>query len=108
LNRTIRPGPPERLDPEARQMWLRIVHDRPADFFSPSNLPLLEEYCAAHCATRGLWEKLHDLEPLDPDFAPVLQSALALVDTSGKLAGALGLLPEGGEWTEDDPEPEVA
>jgi hypothetical protein len=88
-------------------MWLEIIHDRSPDHFSPCNLSLLEEYCAAHAATLPLWEQLSAMSPLDPGFAEVLRSARESVEVGCKLAGALGLLPEGGTLDDDAPD-EVA
>ena len=40
-----RPEPPEGLDVAARDVWLDVVENLPADWFEPVMLPVLEQYC---------------------------------------------------------------
>ena len=40
-----RPEPPECLDVSARDVWLDVVDNLPADWFEPVMLPVLEQYC---------------------------------------------------------------
>jgi hypothetical protein len=37
--------PPEHLTVAAKRLWREIVDDRPADFFRPGSLQLLEVFC---------------------------------------------------------------
>ena len=40
-----RPEPPECLDVSARDVWLGVVENLPADWFEPVMFPFLEQYC---------------------------------------------------------------
>jgi phage terminase small subunit len=41
------PSPPSHLSKNAKKVWGDIVGCRPADFFSPGSLHLLEQFCVA-------------------------------------------------------------
>lgn len=44
-NYILRPDAPPSLAGKSRDLWQSIVGCRPADFFAPGNLQLLEKYC---------------------------------------------------------------
>jgi hypothetical protein len=43
--RLERPKPPFDLSDEGCEVWLNVVNDHPADWFSPATYPLLTQYC---------------------------------------------------------------
>ena len=42
---TKHPRPPAHLTPAAKRIWREVVECRPADFFRPGALHLLETFC---------------------------------------------------------------
>ena len=45
FGKTERVTPPHDLTDEEVEVWVRIVNNEPADWFSPSTVPLLTQYC---------------------------------------------------------------
>ena len=64
-----RAPPPEHLTPEQAQVWREVLDDLPADWFRPSNLPLLEPYCRHVVASRRV-AQLIELEEKSDAFDP--------------------------------------
>jgi hypothetical protein len=58
----VHPKPPENLSKPAKAIWHEIVDCRPADFFKPGALHLLEQLCVATVAAR----RVADLVEEDP------------------------------------------
>lgn len=40
-----RPEPPDELKPREKTLWKRVVDSKPADWFTPGDIPLLVDYC---------------------------------------------------------------
>jgi hypothetical protein len=60
--------PPDTLSQEQAEVWYNVVENEPADWFSESNLPLLEQYCRHVVASRRVAQLIKDAETdIDPD-----------------------------------------
>lgn len=57
-----RPAPPERMSPEAREEWQRVVNALPADWFGAETWALLEAYCNSVAQMRWLDAKAFELQ----------------------------------------------
>jgi hypothetical protein len=84
-NPSRKPAAPARLNPEARQVWRRIVADRPDGWFRPGSLELLEDYCFFVVEGRRVIEALAKVEPTDSRSYARLLRMLALI-TSTEIA----------------------
>jgi hypothetical protein len=60
-----RPPAPDRLKPEMRDEWQKIVHRMPADYFTAEQLPVLEELCRIIIYARAAGAAL-DANPAEP------------------------------------------
>ena len=58
-----RAAPPDRLGGEESTIWREIVASKPADWFGPDNLPLLEHYCTSVAESRRVARKLREVGP---------------------------------------------
>ena len=53
-----KPTPPKHMSAAARSIWRQIVADRPADWFRPGSLLLLEQLCEIMVAQRAALAQL--------------------------------------------------
>ena len=60
------PVPPGYLSREAKKLWREIVGARPADYFQPGSLQLLEQFCETMVAQRVALENMAAVAR-DPD-----------------------------------------
>ena len=58
-----RAAPPDRLGGDESTIWREIVASKPADWFGPDNLPLLEHYCTMVAESRRVARKLREVGP---------------------------------------------
>ena len=80
-----RPAPPERLGPEAGELWTGIMRERPAGYFDAAGLALAEQYCpVARHAVRG------EARSLDVGCATIL---CAVTDMMVRVGQRLALFP---------------
>jgi hypothetical protein len=77
--------PPGYLSAEAKRIWREIVLSRPADFFRPGSLHLLEQFCVGMVAQRANLRTLES-SPLDRvAIAKMSKLALVLNATAARL-----------------------
>jgi hypothetical protein len=85
------PSPPRDLDCAAAKLWRAITGDRPADWFTPATLRLLQRFCR----TAVYVERLHDAldsEPVGGEAAVrVFKQVLAGNASLGILAAKMRL-----------------
>jgi hypothetical protein len=62
------PAPPKTLSREAKAIWKEIVLARPADFFAPGALHLLEQFCVATVAARQVARSIEIDPTADTDI----------------------------------------
>jgi hypothetical protein len=62
------PLPPKTLSREAKTVWKEIVTARPADFFAPGSLHLLEQFCVATVAARQVARSIQIDPTADTDI----------------------------------------
>jgi hypothetical protein len=67
LDRTERIKPPHDLVDEEVEVWVAVVNNEPADWFSPSTAPLLANYCRHVVSARRVAE-LIERATSDPDL----------------------------------------
>lgn len=67
LSRIERPLAPHDLTDEEVEVWARIVESLPADWFTPSTIPLLAQYCRHAIQARRIAE-LVERGTADPDL----------------------------------------
>jgi hypothetical protein len=65
------PKPPRELGPAAAKLWRAIAADRPADWFTPATLRLLQRFCRTAIYAERLHDGL-DREPVGSETAVVL------------------------------------
>ena len=65
------PVPPRDLDQAAANLWRAIAQDRPADWFTPATLRLLQRFCRTSVYAERLHDALDD-EPIGGNRAVVL------------------------------------
>lgn len=63
-----RQRPPHDLSDEEVEVWSAVVNSEPADWFSPSTVPLLAQYCRHTIHARRIAE-LIERATADPDLA---------------------------------------
>lgn len=63
-----RQRPPHDLSDEEVEVWSAVVNSEPADWFSPSNVPLLSQYCRHTIHARRIAE-LIERATSDPELA---------------------------------------
>jgi hypothetical protein len=81
--------PPKHLTVAAKRLWREIVDDRPADFFRPGSLQLLEVFCQLTIEERALLRRVRLAE--GEEKAKLLQLARQLSGTLVGIAKALRL-----------------
>jgi hypothetical protein len=83
---------PKSLKPAAsRRVWLATVNARPADYFGPGDVPLLERWCTLSARAREV-EALLASTPADaPDAAAIERRLLAISTGLAGLAQRLRL-----------------
>jgi len=70
LERVDRQRPPHDLTDEETEVWSAVVNAEPADWFSPSNAPMLAQYCRHVVHARRIAELLERaLSDADLDLA---------------------------------------
>ena len=74
------PQPPRHLGKQERQIWREIVECRAVDFFEPGSLHLLEEFCTAIVAQRGV-AKVIAADPMNGEAAALFTKYGALTAT---------------------------
>jgi hypothetical protein len=80
-----KPSPPKHMSTEAKRIWSAIVDDRPADWFRPGNLLLLEQLCEVMVAQRKAMAQLAKV-PGDPEIIRAVKDFAAIVNgTAAKL-----------------------
>jgi hypothetical protein len=80
-----KPWPPKHMSTEAKRIWSAIVDDRPADWFRPGNLLLLEQLCEVMVAQRKAMAQLAKV-PGDPEIIRAVKDFAAIVNgTAAKL-----------------------
>jgi hypothetical protein len=73
------------MSTEAKRIWSAIVDDRPADWFRPGNLLLLEQLCEVMVAQRKAMAQLAKV-PGDPEIIRAVKDFAAIVNgTAAKL-----------------------
>lgn len=68
LDRVERQRPPHDLTDEEVVVWVSVTESQPADWFSPSTVPLLAQYCRHAIHARRVAE-LIERATSDPDLA---------------------------------------
>jgi hypothetical protein len=91
ISRPSRPGdlppPPDTLDAAGRALWVEIVESKPADWFGPDSLPILEDYVQAVGMSRYLAGQVEKAKALgDGD---VLKQYLDMRDKESRRAVSL-------------------
>lgn len=76
------PEPPEEMGPAAAKIWHEIVDCRPADFFAPGALHMLESFCVAVVEAREVM-KLVQRNPGRRDHAAALKHLVTIEATLG-------------------------
>ena len=84
----VRPSPPAALPVTAKRAWRDIVASLPADWFTPSDLPLLQEYCLT---TAIFLPEINALIEVAGVTARELRTRDALLRQSARLARELRL-----------------
>jgi hypothetical protein len=96
ISRMDRPRAPHDLTDEETEFWAAIVDSLPADWFTPSTLPLLTQYCRHSVQSRKIAELIErassspDLELADYDRLLKMQqresAALASLATKMRIS----------------------
>lgn len=55
--------PPAGLTPAARVVWLETVNAKPAEWFGPEHIPILEAYCRHVVTARALADQIEEFDP---------------------------------------------
>jgi phage terminase small subunit len=74
-----KPRPPKHLSADAKRIWSEIVDDRPADWFRPGSLLMLEQLCEVMVAQRKALMQLAK-NPNDPDTIRAVKDFAAIVN----------------------------
>ncbi len=72
------PTPPTYLSREARKLWREVVECRPADYFRPGSLQLLEQFCEVAIAQRANL-RLLAANPTDPGAIKAAKDLAAIL-----------------------------
>jgi phage terminase small subunit len=83
----VPPQPPRHLSRDAKAIWREVVGCRPADFFQPGALHLLEQFCAVVVVQRVILDELTK----DPTNGELVKRAKELGTLSATLAQKLRL-----------------
>jgi phage terminase small subunit len=75
------PRAPKHLSREAKGIWREIVESRPADFFSPGSLHLLEQFCVTMVAQRANMAAV-EARPFDDEVVERLARLGALLNAT--------------------------
>jgi len=92
-----RPPPPDRLRPDMREEWRKIIARMPAGWFGLETLPLLEELCRCICYGRQWGAYIDKVDPDDletretPRFKTIFSQYTRIMALSVSLAGKLRL-----------------
>lgn len=76
-----KPKPPRHLSAPARRIWQAIVDDRPADWFRPGSLLLLEQLCEVTVAQRAALAQLAKT-PADPDTIKTVRDFATIINST--------------------------
>lgn len=91
LDRVDRQRAPHDLTDEETEVWARIVEAEPADWFTPSHLDLLAQYCRHSIQARRIAELI---EKATADPALVIEDYKRLLDMQRGESQALGMLAQ--------------
>lgn len=83
---------PLHLSDAEREVWLEVVNDQPADAFSPTHSPLLEQYCRHIVQARILADEIMSFERAwlaDDDGLKRYDRLLAMQEREGRAASSL-------------------
>lgn len=92
-----RAEPPDRLRPDMREEWRKIIGRMPADWFGLESLPVLEQLCRCLCLGRDWGAYLDKVDPADTETQQTAEFKLAfsryvrLTSLTVSLAGKLRL-----------------
>jgi hypothetical protein len=76
-----KPQPPNHLSAKARKIWQAIVDDRPADWFRPGYLLLLEQLCSTMVGQRAVLAELEQA-PHDPELIKAAKDYAAIINAT--------------------------
>lgn len=75
LDTVPRQPPPHDLNDEECEVWVKVVNDLPADWFSPATVPLLAQYCRHVIQAKRIAE-LIERATGDPDLSVIAYELL--------------------------------
>ena len=92
VSSTARLAPPLHLTDAAREEWLRVVNDQPADAFTNVHAPLLEMYCKHVVKARMFDEEIENFDRAwlaDDDGLKRIDKLSALAERESRAASSL-------------------
>ena len=99
------PEAPKHLCAATKKLWTEVVDSRPADYFAPGSLQILEDFCVASVALAKLAKKI-TRDPADPrlnDSFKKLSGIKATAATKLRLAVSSSVAADSGKLTEKQP-----
>lgn len=59
----VRLAPPVHISDAERAIWIELVNDQPASAFTPTHIPMLEQYCRHVVQSRLIANELQNFDP---------------------------------------------
>lgn len=85
-------NPPLHLTDAEREVWLQVVNDQPASAFTPTHIPLLEQYCRHVVQARVIADEIGAFDRswmADDDGLKRYDRLLAMQEREGRAASSL-------------------
>jgi hypothetical protein len=76
-----KPAPPKHLSAKAKRIWQEIVNDRPADWFRPGSLLLLEQLCCTMVGQRDVLVQL-ERDPCNTNLMKVAKDYATIINAT--------------------------
>jgi len=92
VNSESRLTAPVHLTDAEREVWLQVVNDQPANAFTPTHSPLLEQYCRHVVQSRLLADEILNFDRAwlaDDDGLKRYDRLLAMQEREGRAASSL-------------------
>ena len=90
----VLPKPPRNLGQRARKLWLTLVHQRPADYWTPGALLLLDRLCRTAVSVEIAHGQLDKTPPGSPDASRLVRDLTTLNASIVGLSRQLRLAPQ--------------
>jgi phage terminase small subunit len=85
------PPAPKYLCEDASGLWAEVVASKPAGYFDPASLCLLEVFCSAAAILRQMSARMNALDPKDREYGRLVRLSATMSGTLSTMATRLRL-----------------